>query len=98
ESRAGHVCGEVSGVLSGFRRDTYIHGVARAGSFNRPSGGGAGTRSGSGIVSGFTSIVGRWAWIQSVPGAIATWSVISMRFFLTILDSHRSPGRYRSLY
>jgi hypothetical protein len=25
-------------------------------------------------------------WIQSVQGAVATWSVISMRDFLTILD------------
>src|SRR5690349_18051566 len=28
------------------------------------------------------------AWTESVQGAVATWSVISMRYFLTIVDSH----------
>ena len=29
------------------------------------------------------------AWTQSVQGAVATWSVISMRNLPTILDSYR---------
>src|SRR3982751_1105888 len=35
------------------------------------------------------SKVGRWAWTQSVQGAVATRCVISVRCFLTILDSNR---------
>ena len=35
------------------------------------------------------SKVRRRTWKQSVQGAVATWSVISMRYFLTILDSLR---------
>src|SRR5215212_1571758 len=42
----------------------------------------------------FASKVGNDSWIGSVQGAVATWSVISMRYFLTILDSH---GLTRSL-
>src|SRR5215207_10861040 len=35
----------------------------------------------------FALKVGNYSWIGSVQGAIATWSVISMRYFLTIFDS-----------
>jgi hypothetical protein len=35
----------------------------------------------------FASKVGLWAWKRSVQGAVATGSVISMRYFLMILDS-----------
>jgi len=38
------------------------------------------------------------SWIGSVQGAVATWSVICERYFLTILDLLGLPGRYRSLY
>src|SRR6185369_4617299 len=38
---------------------------------------------------GFALGVRRWAWTQSVQGAIATWSAISMQNFPTILDYHR---------
>ena len=38
---------------------------------------------------GFAQKVGYHAWIQSVQGAIATWSVISMRYFQTICHLHR---------
>ncbi|HWF89979.1 MAG TPA: hypothetical protein VN659_14135 [Pyrinomonadaceae bacterium] len=42
--------------------------------------------------------MGTRSWIGSVQGAVATWSVISMRYFLAIRDSTIGPGRYRSLY
>src|SRR5215204_3651640 len=42
----------------------------------------------------FASKVRNYSWIGSVQGAVATWSVISMRYFLTIFDSH---GFTRSL-
>jgi hypothetical protein len=42
----------------------------------------------------FASKVMRCTWIGSVQGAVATWSVIRMPYFLTILDSH---GLTRSL-
>ena len=47
---------------------------------------------------GFPSKVGMVTWIGSVQGAVATWSVISMRDFLTIPDSHRLTRSLRSLY
>jgi hypothetical protein len=34
------------------------------------------------------SKVGDYSWIGSVQGAVATWSVISIRGFLAILDCH----------
>src|SRR6185437_6813989 len=37
----------------------------------------------------FGSKVQNHSWIGSVQGAVATWSVISMRDLLTIPDSHR---------
>ena len=40
------------------------------------------------IKNGFASKVRKCAWTGSVQGAVATWSVISMRYFLTIVDSH----------
>ena len=43
---------------------------------------------------GFAPKVEHHSWIGSVQGAVATWSVISMRYFLTILDFH---GWTRSL-
>jgi hypothetical protein len=37
------------------------------------------------------SKVGNYSWIGSVQGAVATWSVISIRDFLAILDWFEDP-------
>src|SRR5215212_4841539 len=50
--------------------------------------------SGHAFVRSFASKVGNYSWIGSVQGAVATWSVIGMRYVLTIFDSH---GFTRSL-
>src|ERR1043165_5074495 len=36
----------------------------------------------------FALKVRKCAWTGSVQGAVATWSVISMRYFLTMVDPH----------
>src|SRR5215208_1624863 len=40
------------------------------------------------VCRGFASKVRNHCWTGSVQGAVATWSVISMRYFLRILESH----------
>jgi hypothetical protein len=40
------------------------------------------------ITRGFASRVEDYSWRRSVPGAVATGSRFSMRYFLTIIDFH----------
>src|SRR6185369_17826812 len=40
------------------------------------------------VARSFALKVRKCAWTGSVQGAVATWSVISMRYFPTIVDSH----------